>query len=139
MLLDVLAVDRSGIQKKDDLVDLLLDFLGEPQKRFLKGSKKGAGGKRGRAKHGGDSDEEEEEAVESEKDDDYSDVDDEKLEDGAGPPSDEALRRWVRAYVRCHNMKNSTVKSALAIASEKFGVDLSDQKQRLKELLTEEM
>ena len=132
-ILDFLKVDRKGVSTKDDLVDLLLDFLGEPDEEFIVGSKKSTEKKK-RKKGRGD---EEAEAEEEKSGDDYSDVGDERVEEGE--PSDEMLRRWVRAYVRCHNMKNATVSSALVLATEKFGVDLSDKKQRFKELLTEEM
>jgi len=149
-LLDLLHVDRSSVTKKDDLIDLLLDFLGEPQDSYLIGETK-KGGRKTKAKSGKkksrkskDGEDEEEESDEEggkkkagDADDDYSDIGDALVEEGE--PSDDMLRRWVRAYVRCHNMKNSTVKSALDLASDKFGVDLSDKKQRFKELLTEEM
>jgi len=156
-ILDMLAVDRSGTTNKDSLVDLLLDFLGAPKRSFLKGSKNSV--KKGRPKKKTDVDDGEEEEEEEEaanKDDDggddddadgYSDIGDEPVEDveaaGSGKevalPSDDVLRRWVRAYVRCHNMKHSTIKNALTIANEKFGCDLTEMKPRLKELLTEEM
>ena len=144
-ILDFLVVDRKGVSTKDDLVDLLLDFLGEPDESYLVGSKKSSDKKKSKSANkkskGDDDDDEEEDEEAKEKEsgdaDDYSDVGDEKVDEG--PPSDEMLRRWVRAYVRCHNMKNSTVKSALELASDKFGVDLSGKKQRIKEFLTEEM
>lgn len=176
-ILDLLVVDRYGKTTKDDLVDQLLDFLGEPRKSYLK---KGGGSHRkseskskGKSKKGerveeGDEEEEEEEAEEEEEEaeedeeqeqedaDDvqegkkrkekgvadengYDDVGDEPVDADGKMPSDEILRRWVRAFVRCHNMKSATIKKAVEIASEKFGVDMSGTKQRLKELLTEEM
>jgi len=162
-ILDLLKVDRTKKVSKDDLVDLLLDFLGEPKKKFVKGggtkSKKPAAaakksGKKKKTKKAAkkesddgeeeeDEEEEEEEAADDEEEkpaaavpnDDYSDIGDEKIEDEGGVPSDDVLRRWVRAYVRCHNMKKSTIKTALDLASDKFGVDLTEKKQRLKELL----
>eukprot|EP00568_Trieres_chinensis_P005106 CAMPEP_0183298668 /NCGR_PEP_ID=MMETSP0160_2-20130417/5629_1 /TAXON_ID=2839 ORGANISM="Odontella Sinensis, Strain Grunow 1884" /NCGR_SAMPLE_ID=MMETSP0160_2 /ASSEMBLY_ACC=CAM_ASM_000250 /LENGTH=56 /DNA_ID=CAMNT_0025460765 /DNA_START=32 /DNA_END=202 /DNA_ORIENTATION=- len=54
-------------------------------------------------------------------------------------PSDKALRKWVRAYVRCFNLDKATTKHAIETASDKFGVDLTEKKTRIKELLTEEM
>jgi len=166
-ILDLLKVDRTKKVSKDDLVDLLLDFLGEPKKKFVKGggtkSKKPASAakksgkkktKKAAKKESGDGEEEEDEEEEEEEEeeaaddadeeekpaaavpnDDYSDIGDEKIEDEGGVPSDDVLRRWVRAYVRCHNMKKSTIKTALDLASDKFGVDLTEKKQRLKELL----
>jgi hypothetical protein len=138
-LCDFFSVDRTGYQGKDSLVDALLDFLGEPDEEKMKGTtvqeKKGQKGKKGKAKKS------EDEAGDRE----YDDVDDEKLPNAEldaknnEMPSDDMLRKWVRAYVRCHNMKKSSVKDAMTIASEKFGVDISAQKARLKELLTEEI
>lgn len=143
-IIDLLRLDRSEAKNKDELIDLLLDFLGEPQEEYLvdepkKRSRKSKG-KAGKKKAGKESEDEEDEGGKGKSgvaEDDYSDIGDAKVEEGE--PSDEMLRRWVRAYVRCHNMKKSTVKSALDLASDKFGVDLSDKKQRFKELLTEEM
>ena len=54
-------------------------------------------------------------------------------------PSEKQLRQWVVAYVRCFNMEKVNLKHALEVASDKFGVDLSDKKKVLKRLLTEEM
>lgn len=161
VILDFLTINRYGKQTKDDLVDLLLDFLGEPKKPLLKGaSPKKADKKKTKrvrkSKGGKDDEEEDEEDNEGENEEideedgedenndadddaDYDDVGDETVEQDGKLPSDEVLRRWVRAYVRCHNMKTSTIKNALEIASDKFGVDMSEKKQRLKELLTDEM
>ena len=135
-ILDFLKVDRKGVTTKDDLVDLLLDFLGEPDEEFIVGFKKSTEKKK-RKKERTKDEKEDEKGGEEQSGDDYSDIGDERVEEGE--PSDEMLRRWVRAYVRCHNMKNATVTSALELATEKFGVDLSSKKQRFKELLTEEM
>jgi hypothetical protein len=52
--------------------------------------------------------------------------------------SDETLRLWVRAFVRCHNIKTTTLKQAVAIATEKFGVDMTDKTPQIKDLLVEE-
>lgn len=54
-------------------------------------------------------------------------------------PSDDALRQWVRAYVVCFDMDTATTKHAIKTASDKFGVDLTGTKDRIKELLAEEM
>lgn len=145
---DFFAVDRASCNGKDALVDVLLDFLGEPSEDKLKGSSAAAAKPKGggASKKKGKSKKAEEE--QDDDDDDYSDVGDEKVEaaaeggdedNSAVMPSDDKLRKWVRAYVRCHNMKKSTIKHALEIAGDKFGVDLSEKKARLKELLTEEM
>jgi hypothetical protein len=54
-------------------------------------------------------------------------------------PSDDVLREWVRAYIACFNMETSTAKHAIKTASEKFGLDLTEQKEKIKEMLTDEM
>lgn len=54
-------------------------------------------------------------------------------------PSDKALREWVQAYVVCFDMDSATTKHAIRTASDKFGVDLTKSKERIKELLAEEM
>jgi hypothetical protein len=53
-------------------------------------------------------------------------------------PSDKALRKWVRSYVSCFNMERVTIRHALDTVSDKFGVDLTSKKARIKELLVEE-
>jgi hypothetical protein len=144
---DFLTIDRANHNSKDALVDALLDFLGEPEESYLKGSKKSSSSANKRQSRGGGKGKtgkaEAAAAAEPEKDgSDYSDVGDDQVEEdvaAAAKVTDEALRKWVRAYVRCHNMKKSTIKQAIEIASEKFGVDVSDKKNTLKELLTEEM
>jgi hypothetical protein len=54
-------------------------------------------------------------------------------------PSDEALRQWVKAYIVCFDMDSATTKHAIKTASDKFGQDLSGSKDRIKTLLAEEM
>jgi hypothetical protein len=139
-LCDFFCVDRTDYKGKDNLVDALLDFLGEPGEEKMKGtSVQPNRGKKGQAKKSEDAEDDEGEADNH----GYDDVDDDKLTnpvfDSDGMPTDDTLRKWVRAYVRCHNMKTSSVKDALAIASAKFEKDISSQKTRLKELLTEEI
>lgn len=55
------------------------------------------------------------------------------------PPVDDALRQWVRAYILCVDMETATTKDAVRTASAKFGVDLTNKKARIKELLAEEL
>lgn len=54
-------------------------------------------------------------------------------------PSDAALRQWVQAYIVSFDMDSATTKHAIKTASAKFGTDLSASKDRIKELLAEEM
>lgn len=75
----------------------------------------------------------EESSDEEDEEDMFEDVDGQKL------PTDKALKRWVKAYVRCFNLDKATTKHAMETASDKFGVDLKPKKQRMKELLTEAM
>ena len=91
----------------------------------LAAKKSGKAGKKKAAK--------EESSDEEDEDDMLEDVDGQKV------PTDKALRRWVKAYVRCFNLDKATTKHAMETASDKFGVDLKPKKQRIKELLTEAM
>lgn len=127
-------------------MDLLLDFLGSPDEKFLKGGKKSSekqpgsvkkkltkeshsgkkspssGKKSAKAtvKHDDDDDEQEEDATEK------TDV----------MPSEKQLKEWVNAYVKCFNMEKCNIKHALEVAGDKFGVDLTSKKGLLKEILT---
>lgn len=154
-LCDFFAVDRSGRHDKDSLVDCLLDFLGEPTlervksggKSIAKKAKEAPTKKKKKettpkkkkvAKTGDESDETESE------DETADEVKESPTKALMSPkkgitPTDALLRRWVHAFVQCYDMEKATVKVALKIAGEKFGVDLSDQKTRMKELLTEEL
>jgi hypothetical protein len=54
-------------------------------------------------------------------------------------PSDEALRQWVQAYVTCFDMDTASIKHAIKTASAKFGVDMRDRKDRIREYLVSEI
>jgi len=43
-------------------------------------------------------------------------------------PSNPELREWVKAFIKCFNMDKVTVKKALELGSEKFGIDLKKEK-----------
>jgi hypothetical protein len=143
-LCDLFHVDRFKVETKDGLIDALLDFLGAPSEDQLKGgkkSKKAAAASETKASTKGSGGKKKKKAVveeDEETGDDDDDDDDVPLKKGE-LPSDEALRKWVRAYVRCFNLKKATVKHAIATASDKFGVDVSKKKALLKEILTSEM
>ena len=139
---DVFDVDRSKIGDKDTLIDRLLDFLGQPDEKLTKAKpttskakpkKSAASPEKPKAKEAKKKSAKKEAHGESKEDD----TEEEPGEDGM--PSDETLRKWVRAYVCCFNLDKATTKHALQTASDKFGVDLSAKKARIKELLTEEM
>jgi hypothetical protein len=165
MLCDFFDVDRSSASgkalDKETLIDRLLDFLGAPDPDLVKGKgekkktpKKATskqtpvkstkyptkGGKKISKKSDNTSESEPEsdveEAEEVKPSPDYSKVKEHKKNE---KPSDEVLRQWVRAYVVCFNMDAATTKHAIKTASEKFGVDLNTEKDRIKELLAEEM
>lgn len=144
MLCDFFKVDRSQLTNKEDLIDRLLDFLSAPdpeltkkavakkkaapgKKRAAKGEAKAKTGKKKKTAKAADEDETEDE-----------DMEDEEEEEGK-MPSDKALRKWVQAYVGCFNLNKATTRHAMETASDKFGVDLSSKKERIKELLAEEM
>jgi hypothetical protein len=144
---DFFMVDRYMTKSKDSLVDKLLDFLGAPEDSKLKGykpvhsdsKKKQKTGKKNR-----DDEEQNEEDDEEDVDNEYDDVDDDKLKDTNGDeavelPTNETLRKWVRAYVRCFHETKLTVNHALVVGSEKFGIDLTPKKADLKKLLIEEL
>jgi DEK C terminal domain len=133
-LCDFFDVDRTAGPgekvDKDVLIDRLLDFLSNPHPKY---TSVGAKDKKSPAKKKkGKSDEE---------DDDDDDDDDEEPADGEGKgklPSDKELRKWVKAYVACHDMNTATTKHALDVASGKFGVDMKPKKKTIKLFLTEE-
>ena len=129
---DFFSLDRSGIHDKEALVNLLLDFLGKPDDKFVKGSKSKSSAAKSKASKKTTTKADEYDDLEEEEDDNVP------LKKG-GMPTDEQLRKWVRAYVRCFNMEKATIKHALEIAGDKFDVDLSEKKGVLKQLLTEEM
>lgn len=150
-LCDILAIERSNKPlKKEALIDLLLDFLGAPSEDLLIGagqkkrlgrprsiaSSKSAGKKRKRDQ------------------DDSGSVDQSARGDGGveshtgsteeeshsgNLPSDNALRKWVQAFVQCYNMDKVSMKVAVEIASDKFGVDMLPKKETIKTMLVEEL
>jgi hypothetical protein len=159
-----LGIDRSGKHDKDSLIDALLDFLGAPAADMLKGQNKATSSSKATTKAKGkkrkqppqetnkekaktskkkakakkeDEDEEEEE-----------ENDDEVASDNASAyeqpskgkmPNDNQLRQWVKAFVQCYNMDKVSIKVALEVAGDKFGVDLAHKKDLLKVMLTEEL
>ena len=143
-LCDFFDIDRSATDgekvDKDFLVDRLLDFLADPSeeltKTWIKENKKKAAAKKKKAKaEAGKKKATKEESSDEEEDEEemFEEVDGQKV------PTDKALKRWVKAYVRCFNLDKATTKHAMETASDKFGVDLKPKKQRMKELLTEAM
>jgi hypothetical protein len=154
-LCDFFGVDRRGLSSKDDVVDQLLDFLSEPSAETLVSTSKKGGATKStkkskskrnssKSKKDGDADDDDDLEEEIDKDHpDYDDVDDDKLKADNGKagqmPSQDKLRKWVRAYVRCFHETKLTVNHALEVASEKFGVDLTPKKADLRKLLIDEL
>lgn len=141
---DFFDIDRSAkggeTVGKDFLTDKLLNFLAAPDEKltkdYVKNKKKKEAAAARKAEGGGGS------KKKSKKVDDFDDdgaEEDFEEVDGKSVPTDKALRKWVRAYIRCFNLDKVTAKTALVTASDKFGVDLIERKRRLKELLAEEM
>lgn len=161
MLCDFFDVDRTpGPEEKVDkdvMIDRLLDFLSAPDpqytrvyaKKHKKAPAKGktsskekspSTGKKKAAKKGNSPDKGAKKKKSKEKDAESESSDEEEMEEAekGEMPSDAQLRKWVKAYVACHNMNKATLKHALEIASEKFGVDMKEKKKTIKLLLTEE-
>lgn len=147
-LCDTFGIDRRGMSgNKEDLVNCLLDFLGEPvtMDKFEKirssstASKKKKKNPEDEERSADDDNDETKENANESIDDNKSDDfwEDAMLVDGA-EVSDKTLRLWVRAFVRCHNIKSTTLKQAVTIATEKFGVDMSEKTLQIKDLLVEE-
>jgi len=143
---DLFDVDRTAgageKQGKEFLVDKLLDFLGEPSKKLTKtwisNNKKKAAAAARKEK---ESSKKAKKTAKEESDDDDDEEEDDMFEevDGKKMPTDKAIKKWVRAYVRCFNLDKATTKHAMETCSDKFGVDLSDKKAFIKQLLTEAM
>lgn len=153
MLCDFFNVDRASetgkTLDKETLIDRLLDFLGAPDPKLV--NKAGAKGSPRKRRESTTTKKKtpkkKSKVVEVEADDDEN-VEAEEVHEHfrlvkshkkGDKPTDDALRQWVQAYVVCFDMDSATTKHAIKTASEKFGIDLSRQKDRIKELLAEEM
>lgn len=115
--------NRKGKNDKDGLVNALLDFLGEPSEALLKGSKKKPEtnhvNKKAKSR-----------AVQQE------DEEEETVQFGQ-MPSDQQVQTWARHFTKVYNMEKATIKVALEVAGDKFGVDMKEKKSLLKEYLAE--
>lgn len=141
---DFLGIDRSGVKDKDTFVDILLDFLGEPGDKLLKFKEESRKNKRkSQAVEDDDDSDDETESEDSEvrpkkgKPSPKKSKSSKKSKSKTRMPTDGELRRWVNAYILCHNMEKSTLKHALEIAGEKFGVNLTSEKAKLKQFLAD--
>ena len=142
------------------MVDRLLDFLSAPDEKLTKTSgkrPKSASKKKATDDDDNDEDEEEEEEEEEEAEEEEEENTSEekgkskvlkgklgtkakklKLKPDDKIPNDKVLRKWVRAYIACHNMKNATLRHAIELATEKFEVDMKPKKGTIKMFIMEE-
>ena len=144
-LFNVFSIDRNDddekpLKSKEELVDRLCDFLGNPSELLAKSAVKGTkrktkNGTAKRKKTGNAEPITKKSSVEEPKDPFALVKDHTKGE----LPDDDTLRQWVKAYVVCFDMDSATTKHAIKTASDKFGVELAHNKGRIKELLAEEM
>lgn len=145
------APGSKKLPDKEGLVDLLLDFLGAPNASLTKSAQ--AKPKRGpskspkktstedtpKKKRGRPPKKKVEEDVEMAEAEVVEEEDVDEVIDGKTIPSEKKLRNWVKAYVNCFNLEKATTNHAIETASDKFGVDLACKKDKIKDLLSEEM
>jgi hypothetical protein len=150
-LCDFFQVDQSSEDDgkksltKDETVDRLLDFLGEPDESWVKAAETADDGKKKKKTNRSNAGTKTKKAATAAKrksvskkvqEDPFSLL---KAHVKGDKPSDAALRQWVQAYVVCFDMDLATTKHAVQTASDKFGVDMAGRKKRIKEFLADEM
>jgi ribosomal protein L12E/L44/L45/RPP1/RPP2 len=151
-LCDFFALDRTGISAKAELIDCLLDFLSAPSAENVKGGKAAKAASSASKRKGGSSkkkDDSEEESEEEEEDqEDETEPKSKKSKDKGVAllkvtkgevPADDTLRAWVKCFVQCYDLEKASIKVALQVAGDKFGVDLGDKKELLKGMLADAM
>ncbi len=121
---------------KEDMIDRLLDFLGEPDDSMIMKKEKAPADTSKKAKAKPKKKPTSKPAVAKVVEDPFSLIKDYKK---GKAPSDKALRQWVKAYIVCVDMETATTKDAVLTASAKFGVDMAAQKSRIKKILAEEI
>lgn len=127
---------------KDTCIDRLLDFLGNPHKDWLVDSLKETAATAPTKKTATAASTSKPAAKKAPAPKNTTVSDYQKIKKAIGKkkvPSEEVLRAWVRAYVACFNLDKATTKHAIITCSEKFGVDMSKQKQLIKQILAEEL
>lgn len=141
MLCDYFNVDNQEENgkfcNKEDMIDRLLDFLGAPDESLIRGkeTKKPEAKKKTPTK--AKTPEPKRKTIVKTVLVDPFDVIKDYVK--GVPPSDDALRQWVKAYIVCVDMETATTKDAVRTASAKFGVDMTEKKARIKQLLAEEL
>jgi hypothetical protein len=144
---------------KENLMQRVLDFLGCPDASLLKkpvekkpkgkgsaqkGKRNSRGGKKGKPQDAGEDEamtetDSENEGKESKRSASKTAALKDNSETNSKMPGDEEIRKWIKAYIACFDIKKATTNHAVLIAQDKFGVDFSDKKELFKELLTEEV
>jgi hypothetical protein len=143
-LCDIFNVDSTGAQSKDDLINKLLNFLGNPSEKLFKNTEKQQiSSDRKKFKKRATKQQELKEEVGAGNDgglEDYG-INAEISKSYGEPkmPSTKALRAWARAYLACFNLDKVTLGHAIETASDKFGINLEEKKDTLRLLLTEEL
>lgn len=142
-LISLFDIKAEGMDK-ESLVDCLLDFLGAPDAKLTKGlrkKRKSNGTSKSPKKKQKAKDTDVEMGDETEEDDSVEhamEVEEDDLKTGK-MPTDAKLRKWVKAYVACFNLDKATTKHAIETASDKFGVDMTSKKAKIKMLLADEL
>ena len=145
MLCDFFNVDNydddGKFLNKDDMIDRLLDFLGAPDESMMRGktqveTKKKTTPAKAKKKPEPKPKTVVKTVVKTVTVDPFTLIKDYKK---GTPPNDDELRQWVKAYIVCSDMETATTKDAIRTASAKFGVNLTNRKARIKELLAEEI
>jgi len=126
---------------KEDMIDRLLDFLGEPDQSVLVQKEPPVTKKKTTPKPKKASQPKSRQAVKVKVKEESSKPPYHLIKDyeKGKVPSDDAMRQWVQAYIVCVDMETATTKDAILTATAKFGVEMSSKKARIKELLAEEI
>jgi len=145
---DLFDLDRSQVTK-ETVVDRLADFLSIPDEKYTKTFAKTASKKKASSAAGPTTKKRKTatntptKGTKRRKKAENSDVADEKPEDNAedevADPSEDQLREWVHHYVNCFDLDKATTKHAIETVSDKFGKNLAHKKQRIKQLLADEL
>lgn len=135
-LCDVFDIDRSPASiDKDELIERLCDFLSAPDPKLTKAGPSSTKPKKKTTKKKKKKEEEETDDEESEEEEQVV----EAIKVDGEIPSDKKLRKWVKAYLACHNTDKVTINHAIETASDKFGVDMSEKRKTIKIMMTEEL
>jgi hypothetical protein len=143
--IDYKSEDGKKPLNKDDTIDKLLDFLGEPDmgltvdesSKEIKSVAKKKDAKKKKVVHEPAKKAAAPKATKRKLAEDPFDVI--KNHTKGEKPSDKALRQWAKAYVVCFDMDQATTKHAILTASDKFGVNLAPRKAKIKDMLADEM